>query len=353
MEKSSDSDTISDSARGFGILMRFPEFQSLMKKRSLHCPPRLLSTLARAITMGYFALAGCSFGETRPLLIDLNFYDPLIAYSPNGYVHRALVEFCRPSVSPIIRDVTPDFVLVENPPFEIAEPLSGRHAARFPWVPQKAKDVRLSPRGDRLVFAGRYPLSVGGCNSGIALASAGGQVWESLWCSPAEGELPAAVSWSRDQAKLAFSYAGDIYIMNLADRKTKVFTSGEWPRWSPIDGRLAFIHGESIVVIQSEARLSQPQSVQVPGLIASGVEWPPDGSRLSLVHKTLIQPGDSRISTTLAILDPQQWTYHDVRVQMWGSSATLRWTSSEFKEIERAQSEACKSEALFDGNPKR
>ena len=92
---------------------------------------------------------GCPLEEPRPLLLDLEFLSPLTAFSLGGDVYTAQqATGCRPRATPRIRDVTHDFVLLEDlsGPFLTAEP----EHRRFPWAPQDVNDIRLSPRGDRL-----------------------------------------------------------------------------------------------------------------------------------------------------------------------------------------------------------
>ncbi len=287
---------------------------------------------------------GSPVGNEGLLLLDLNSTLPLSGYSLEGGSYRSEPSYdCPFDFDARVRDLTPDFALFHGPSglYLTAEPLSGRQPLRFPWVPLDAKDVRLAPSGDRLAFAGDYQRPVGGCRSGIALARSESRNWQSIWCSPPAGNPPSAVSWSADETKLAFSFAGNIYILRIADRSVRLLTPGEWPRWSPGDGRLAFSHGDSIVVIPDETFLSRSRTLPIPGLISSGVEWTPDGKLLSVVHKTAIQPGDSRTSTVLGMLDVQRWSYHDVGTQLWGTYATLRWTTAGLKSLVQAQSVAC------------
>src|SRR6266487_3180131 len=123
------------------------------------------------VVMPLSVLVSCSASSAdqgNTLLLDLNSYSPLIAYTVAGNVMEVKPEpesFCTTFGS--IRDLTSKYLLHSEGLHTFVHPdlqtiktavrdLSGKIRATFPVIP-KVNDIRLAPSGNEVVFSGCSP----------------------------------------------------------------------------------------------------------------------------------------------------------------------------------------------------
>jgi Tol biopolymer transport system component len=91
---------------------------------------------------------------------------------------------------------------------------------------------------------------------------------------PGEGDLAAGLAWSPDGARLAYSVAGQIHIVNGDGTEPRQITKdeGQWPTWSPDGSRIAFVRSNLLYTMRpdgTDVRL-------VPGANPDGsIAWNP------------------------------------------------------------------------------
>jgi Tol biopolymer transport system component len=91
---------------------------------------------------------------------------------------------------------------------------------------------------------------------------------------PGEGDLAAGLGWSPDGARLAYSVAGQIHVVNGDATGSRQITTDEglWPTWSPDGSRIAFVRSNLLYTMRpdgTDVRL-------VPGANPDGsIAWNP------------------------------------------------------------------------------
>lgn len=229
---------------------------------------------------------------------------------------------------------------------------TGHEIASFHAVSEEVEDVRISPKGTWAAFAGQASWANIGCREAVGIAKAGSRRWTAALCDANPGPVPTSVSWSVDEARLLFIVQGVIYELDVESRQIVAVGKGEILRWSPVDDRIAIVDADRVMVVPAE-RLGnlttddpRQYSFSVPGAIASGLEWSPDGTYISVVHRTRDQPGDGRVRTALGVVDTRTRRYSETPIRLWGDKARLRWVNlppSRIDDLIKIRDEACKN----------
>lgn len=139
------------------------------------------------------------------------------------------------------------------------------------------RDVDWSPRGNAIAF-------VRPSHSGD-----GGELWvENLqtrvqrWIVRSARVSLFAPDWTPDGKKLAFDRGGDVWVVDVANKRAKrLIVDATEPRWSPNGNRIAFVRdvggGESFVFV-ARADGTAPRRVAA----GDGAAWAPDGTELAI-----------------------------------------------------------------------
>jgi len=97
-------------------------------------------------------------------------------------------------------------------------------------------------------------------------------------------------SWSPDGTQLVVSAFGDIYAVPLAGGRSRfVASGGDYPRWSPDGGLIAFVRSEqTIMLVEPDGSDLRQLPWTGPGLTSADPRpaWSPDGKRIAYSGRT-------------------------------------------------------------------
>jgi len=286
-------------------------------------------------------LTSCTAGPNPRqdmFLVDLRQYSPLTGYTLDGRVLNITLQplnIC--TLFGHIRDATTAYILHDEGRHEVspqdfshartvARELGGKIHAIFPMI-QEVNDIRLAPSGDQVAFAGCSIRELGECQCGLVFARANGDAMQRLWCAPGKYQDQDGLSWSPDAKRIAFSFGGSVFLIDVATSQTAYLAHGNAPSWSPVGDRVALTDGDAIVIINTRTKSSETHNIGVKGIVSSGLAWSPDAAVLSLVHRAEHQPGDSRVRTVLGVVDTATWQYRDLGIYLWGEKSSVRWVN--------------------------
>ena len=195
--------------------------------------------------------------------------------------------------------------------------------ARIPWT----SDLRLSPDTQLLGVVGAKSWTSGRCFTGLFVGRRGRDDWQTVWCGDRESIVPNSLSWVGDSKTILFTRASNVFVTqlgNMADPRR--ILSGNVVRFSVPKQRLAVVDGEFLRVYDTDVRLEQlslVKEIRIAGLLATGLEWSPNGASLAFTYRTRWQPGDSRTSSEIGLLDTTNWKTRDLK-GTWGDRKEFR-----------------------------
>ncbi len=153
--------------------------------------------------------------------------------------------------------------------------------------PATDQNPAWSPDGTKIAFASNR----GGSHMDIYVMSANGSSpvnLTPLGDSTESGEAGIDPAWSPDGARIAYSYQGDVWVMN-ADGSAKsnlthdpaVPAAGWQPAWSPNGSTIAYIRGADVWVMRADGSAKTQLTFTTGGLGTEKVpDWSPDGTRI-------------------------------------------------------------------------
>jgi len=186
----------------------------------------------------------------------------------------------------------------DGPPQVWVLPADGGEPERLTTLPLGAGAPVWSPDGERIAFSAATDLHAGPGEDDAARAGRAS--------APVETER---LDYQADGTGLLRTIRKHVYVLDVADRRCRQVTSGDWhagdPAWSPDSTRLAFSAGTAkdtdltfrapVHVVDVTAGAATPEQVGLPEGTGGPVTWTADGAALLAVGWTGRPVGHARL----------------------------------------------------------